>query len=415
MEAGHLRPNDSGLEETNVIQKGNFRLLKSKAIFGSNSSGKSNLTTAMSAFIFMVQRSVAEEGVPLRIWEDRFQLGEDDWDDEPVFFQYFFLHENEVYRYGFQILKEKVTYEWLFKGVKEETEIFMRTPNGSISLDENLLPLSDPFVGHAVKGSSEVFREDSLFLTAGALTGNQLLAAVRNSIRSMITADGAYDDAHDFALRKLEKGSKRQRELIIELLIAADTGIEDLAITDIGEHSTGSSGSSEVQVKENRQKKNKLLSIHSRYNSEGKLIDKISVPFLHWESQGTSKIFALGSLILDALQFGLTMVVDEFDSRLHPNLTLKITQLFHSPVTNPKNAQFIFVTHDSNLLKKAKLRRDQICFVNKNKFGISRISNLIEYKGVRKDASYDKEYLEGSYTGVPYLDKMDTVIKHALK
>ena len=70
----------------------------------------------------------------------------------------------------------------------------------------------------------------------------------------------------------------------------------------------------------------------------------------------------------------------------------------------------IFISHDAGLLRRAKLRRDQICIVNKSKFGFSTLKTLIEYKGVRKDASYEKEYLEGSYDGVPNLAELDWII-----
>ena len=68
------------------------------------------------------------------------------------------------------------------------------------------------------------------------------------------------------------------------------------------------------------------------------------------------------------------------------------------------------MTHDTGLLRRAELRRDQICLVNKDKYGISTINNLIEFKGIRKDASYEKEYLNGNYESVPYLGEIDRVI-----
>ena len=416
LEASTLRANDGGLQEENVFEKDTFRLLKSKAIFGGNASGKSNLATAISAFTYMVSRSVANEGIPSKIWEDRFQLMDDEWDEQPVFFQYSFLHQNIVYRYGFQILEDKVYFEWLFSGSseKDQVEYFMRTPEG-VKVNEDILPLSDPFVSQAIEGNTELYRSDSLFLTAGALSGNLLFSGIRNAIRRVISADGAYDDnAISAAMRKLMKGNEREKETLKELLIAADTGVEGLEIGELPDHLIDKELLKDINSNSLEGKKGKavsLFSIHSRYNQKGEFINKISVPFGEWESQGTAKIFSLGSLMLDALATGRVMLVDEFDSRLHPNLTLKIVQLFNSEKTNPLHAQLIFVTHDASLLKRANLRRDQICMVDKNKFGVSSTTSLIEFKGVRKDASYDKEYLQGNYSAVPFLDKMDWVVK----
>ena len=80
-----------------------------------------------------------------------------------------------------------------------------------------------------------------------------------------------------------------------------------------------------------------------------------------------------------------------------------------NPETNPRNAQLIFITHDSNLLEASLphsgpysgLRRDQVAFVKKNKFGASELYSLVEFKGVRNTASFEKEYLMGKYGAVP--------------
>ena len=99
--------------------------------------------------------------------------------------------------------------------------------------------------------------------------------------------------------------------------------------------------------------------------------------------------------------------LSKFEIADYPLLTEKIISLFNSNLTNPKNAQLIFVTHDTNLLRPSVLRRDQICFVEKSNFGVSSITTLVEYKGVRNDASYEKEYLRGAFGAVPFLNLLD--------
>ena len=69
----------------------------------------------------------------------------------------------------------------------------------------------------------------------------------------------------------------------------------------------------------------------------------------------------------------------------------------------------IFVTHDSNLLDYRLLRRDQIAFVEKDKFGASQIYNLVEFKGVRNDASFEKDYLDGRYGAIPFVGNFEYV------
>lgn len=408
LEASTLRPNDSGLNEDNVMQVEGIRLLRTKAIFGANGSGKSNLAKAISAFQMMVSRSVAEEHLPKTIWNDRFQLI-NNWDAEPVFFQLVFFVDGDIYRYGFQVLESIISYEWLYRlNGKKELQHLMRSP-------ENLE--ADTLVGvesllHRSEGSvNELFRPDSLYLTAAALNGNSLCAKIRRVIQGMICVDGIYDEsAIQYAIRNFINGPDEKRQRLAELINAADTGITDLLFdvmpTELIDHSLKN-----LQGEDRKGKVMTVFSTHQVYDWDGKSVGTKNVPFGEWESEGSGKLLGIGALVLDALAYGRPLVIDEFDARFHPNLTLKIVRLFQKKRTNPNNAQLIFVTHDAGLLRRAKLRRDQICLINKDEYGISRISTLIEFKGVRKDASYEKEYLNGSYTAVPYLDRMDRTIE----
>ena len=414
MQAAPKRANDGGMEEGNVFEVEGFRLLKSKAIYGSNASGKSNLSKAISAFALMVSYSVSREDLPKIIWNDRFQLLSE-WDTQPVFFQYSFMVDSRTYRYGFQILAGSVTYEWLFGNGEGESEslYFMRNPEG-LKIEEKYFPGSGIYMDLAFSGNGELFRSDSLFLTGAALNGNRFAANIRNFISSMISVDVTNEyPATQSAMNDLEKGTEEERKALIKLINAADTGIEDLKILKMSETLLEKHFTKDIQQRMNEtQKENMqaLFSFHSKYDENGNIVEQIPVPFGKWESQGTSKLFGIGSLILKSLRTGRTIIIDEFDTSFHPNLTLKFVQLYHSKETNPFNAQLIFITHDTALLRRADLRRDQICLVNKDHYGNSSLKTLIEYKGVRKDASYEKEYLNGRYDAVPFLNEIDWLL-----
>jgi AAA15 family ATPase/GTPase len=68
------------------------------------------------------------------------------------------------------------------------------------------------------------------------------------------------------------------------------------------------------------------------------------------ESHGTQKAFYLAGPILDVLGLGKVLIIDEMEARLHPLVTQALIGLFNSLETNPKRAQLIFTTHDTNLL-----------------------------------------------------------------
>lgn len=120
------------------------------------------------------------------------------------------------------------------------------------------------------------------------------------------------------------------------------------------------------------------------------------------ESHGTQRFFALTGPLIDVLENGLVLVVDELDTSLHPLLVRKIIELFHSPKTNKNNAQLIFNTHDTSLLDPELFRRDQIWFTEKDPHGASHLYPLIEFKP-RKDEALERGYLAGRYRSLPFL------------
>ncbi len=408
MLAAPKRANDGGLDEANVFETDGVRALKTKGLYGLNASGKSNMVKAFSAMISMVNRSVANEGLAMRIWDDRFKLLTD-WDDQPMFFQIIFNVLDKIYRYGFQLKKGVVESEWLFlRGNAKETKLFSRTEEQSITATDNFHGASN-FVNLSLSGNHEIFRKDSLFLTGVALMGNAQAIEVRDAIRAIYLMNGISDKWSQEATKNvLLHGHDLDRSILIELMKAAETGTQELFVDVNSEHDEENEEVSDPS-------KRKIISAKARFDNEGNKVDNVEGDLNEWESAGTQKWLYTSTALISTLVSGKTLIIDEFDARFHPNLTLKIVNLFNSAKTNPHNAQLIFATHDTGLLRRAKLRRDQICFVDKDKYGVSSIKTLIEYKGVRKDESYEKEYLEGSYGAVAYLDDIDNIIADFLK
>ena len=133
------------------------------------------------------------------------------------------------------------------------------------------------------------------------------------------------------------------------------------------------------------------------------------------ESSGTQKYFALSGPVIQALNAGETLFVDEMDSKIHPNLIQKIVDLFNSQKTNRKNAQLIFNTHDTNLLSSNQFRRDQIWFVEKNRYGAASLYPLSSFKTnekARKDDNFEENYLLGRYGGVPSLNDFSALFNN---
>ncbi|MCK6695826.1 MAG: ATP-binding protein, partial [Thermoanaerobaculia bacterium] len=121
----------------------------------------------------------------------------------------------------------------------------------------------------------------------------------------------------------------------------------------------------------------------------------------------TRKYYAMTGPILETLAKGDTLVIDELDSKLHPNLVCKLVEIFNSKERNPYNAQLIFNTHDTNLLNSGVFRRDQIWFTEKDRYGAATLYALSDIKNVRDTDKLEDNYIQGKYGAIPYLGDFD--------
>ena len=113
---------EPNLDCFNIAQIGSQRILKSAAIYGHNSYGKSNLFKAVGKMLQIIKLCINSDYV---IEVDNFKL--DNFSiNEPTMFEITFVQNEITYRYGFEILKNLVTKEWLYKTKKREVKIFER-------------------------------------------------------------------------------------------------------------------------------------------------------------------------------------------------------------------------------------------------------------------------------------------------
>jgi hypothetical protein len=137
---------------------------------------------------------------------------------------------------------------------------------------------------------------------------------------------------------------------------------------------------------------------------------------LELESLGTQVWFSLVGPIIRAVDNGDTLLVDELDASLHPQLSSEVIRIFGDPTKNPKQAQILFTTHDTallgTLLDERELRRDQVWFSEKKTDGSSIIYPLTDFSP-RKTENLERGYLQGRYGAVPFLD--EKILSHTLK
>ncbi len=123
---------------------------------------------------------------------------------------------------------------------------------------------------------------------------------------------------------------------------------------------------------------------------------------LESESLGTRLMFGLAGPILDSLDEGYTLVIDELNSNFHPLAFKEIISMFSNPQLNPKNAQLIFTSHDVTVSEFPEIGRDQIWLIEKKPDLTSNLYPLSSFKQ-RRNKLFKDDYLAGRYGGIPLI------------
>lgn len=407
MTAANIVSKYKEVDERNLIKVSDkLSLLKSKAIYGANASGKSNLIRALVSFIAIVNKSVKDD----KILEDRienFRLSTET-EGKPSFFQLSFFMKDVFYRYGFEATDTEIISEWLFGSPGKREVPFFTREGKEISVNENQFKEGDKFHELFKQEDNDIARSNSLFLSAVKSFSGGLSKEIVDYISSIFVVSGLSDRImHSFAGDALNEMETKRK--IVELLKIADTGISNVERVELTKDNLSNNTPEEViQEIEKGKKYATIVTEHKRFNSKFKEVKPVVFSMLRNESQGSRKMFEVSPFILQSLEEYRTLVIDEFDARFHPLLTQKLVELFNS--YSNKKSQFIFATHDTNLLSAKLLRRDQICFAEKDKYGASHFYSLVDFKGVRNDASFEKDYITGRYGAIPFLGDFNSII-----
>jgi AAA15 family ATPase/GTPase len=398
---------DKTREAENVVPFPDFnlRLLKSAVVYGANASGKSKLIDGLQ-FMREFVRDSAKSQPGDAIAVEPFRLSTET-ERKPSEFEVIFMHQGVRYRYGFEVTTQQVMAEWLYYRPKtKEIEVFSRD-------EEGFAPLNPK----EVKGSLAQYiregnvRENALALSLiNQLYKNPVAQAVLTWFNKLKIVSGLTDEGYrGFSMGRAQEPERKQA--MLRLLQEADLGIEDITIKQLDLDQLPPDFPEELkeELRQAMAKRKKakiladVLTTHSRYDAAQQVRDTVQLSMQQDESAGTLKFFSLTGPVLDVLEEGHVLVMDELDSRLHPNLVVKLVAMFNSHEHNPHNAQLLFNTHDTNLLSVAHFRRDQIWFTEKDRFGAATLFSLAEFQGVRATDNLEANYIRGKYGAIPYL------------
>jgi uncharacterized protein len=419
---------DKEVDANNVFQATpKIKLLKTLAIYGANASGKSNFIKAMTVFKSILQNSIRETEL-LKHAIQNFALSTETT-DKPTYFQTFFQLNGRIYRYGFEATNQEIVSEWLFATPNEREVTYFKRSFQKVEINKKQFPEAHKLQA-LLLDKNPVFRKNALLLTTLAAFNNQLADAIVQYWVNIFIFSGLGDvQMRNLADFLLFSYSEELLPKTLQLLQTADIGLSDIQIVSATKDHEGVGVQMNKLLASEHPKKmervyklmeevvtgkypKKVLTYHPKFDEEKQaLAEKVAFDLDVQGSEGTKKLYEMSCYLLNALQTGGILIMDEFDARLHPKLSKKIIELFNDPNTNPKNAQLLVVTHDTNLLSAQLFRRDQILFVEKDKYGASHCYVLAQFKGVRNDASFETDYLMGRYGAVPALNDFITLFE----
>ena len=382
-----------------VVSIGGEKILPVAAVYGANASGKSNVYGAFEYMSDYVVNSFKYGDEVKNFDEIRphpFMFDSESENSDTSFEVYFTVPGDKTeksYNYGFCVGKEGITEEWLnykAKTARKYKSVFYRDKK---NLDLSGIPKASR------ENISVALEKQVLIVSLGAKLRIARCKLVRDWFLNNEFADFGNVITNFFMSRLLPEGfvdDEKVREKVVKFFASFDETIKGFEVTKL------------PQQDDSKDEHFQIDALHKVIGS-----DELAKIPLQNESAGTLKMFALYPELQEVLDQGGVFFIDELNARLHPLLVRNFILTFLNAEINVNHAQLVFTTHDTWQLSNQLLRRDEIWFTEKDNDGLSTLYSLADFvdedgSRIRKDESYEKNYLLGKYGAIPSLKTIES-------
>lgn len=379
-----------------ILPKTDDRVVRTVGIYGPNASGKSNLLRAFSALSYLVEESYSlKDGEDISCYEpySLCQINK----SEPVKFEIEFVVNSLKYKYKIHFLKREILLETLdcFYS-KQPSNLFSRDNSGW----ENIR------FGSQFKGGIKKIpfsRNNSYLSKIGMVEEAPEIAKEVYRFFSELICPIGMDTS--FSVMHLE--NEQFRELLTSFagsfLSMVDTGINKVSIVENKDLDIKLPDDMPEEMRRRILLENRF-SYKFGHEMEGGECAEIDIED---ESAGTRRLFELTPAIMSCLFLNRVLIIDEIDHSMHPHLAALLIRLFNDSEINREGSQLIFTTHNIELMKSDRMRRDQIWFTEKVN-GATEIYSLDDFDKdkVKSNSPFNKWYDEGRFGGTPTINFM---------
>lgn len=382
-----IASSDNTFEET-LKPFANNKVVRSSVIYGANGSGKTNFLNAISFMQTIIIESIQyQPGQEIPQVPHKLSTA-----NTPSEYYMQFVKDGTRYAYSFSIKNHKVYNEYLYyfpngKQVKIFERQYMHIKPG------------DKYK-HSFDNAIKVLKENRLFFSCAANFTDikEIETAFLFFAKDVVIYNPQINNWKEYSIN-LMKQNEDIKQLFIKILQSMGTGINDVKAQ------IDSVKITESNLPENFPDvlKNVLISKEAQLIDTKVVYKLFETDLMSEESTGIQKLFEIICPIIDIIQNEKILVCDEFETGLHESLAYFIIKLFHNS-SKDNFAQFLFSTHNTNLLSSNLFRRDQIWFTELNNERSTDLYSLIEIKNVRKTDNIEKGYLQGKYGAIPILN-----------
>lgn len=358
-------------------------LSKALVLFGANGSGKTKALQAWSFFRWFVLHSFRAIDKDSRIMQlDPFRF-KDAYETSSTEFECTLENDGGVYRYELVVSRDKVLYEVLKKkpvGKSTKWPYLYRWDNR----EKSKIDLRKPFTHYSFlmenRNNCTVF--------------SRLRATGDNAISNIAELFSGYDNlgieerraTTDFgkliSVSEIYKENIDKLENVFHAMETFGMQMDGISIRTITINEDNETVEVNVPV--------------SEYRVDGKSYD---LPMMY-ESDGTRAIFTILEPILDVLENGSIMILDELDQDMHPNLVKSLIAVMFEKAYNRSNCQIVCSTHCVEILDR--LHRYQVYLVERDDTSYeSSIMRLADISGVTNKDNLRAKYISGAFGAIP--------------
>lgn len=375
----------------NIYKQKKHNVLKSAIIIGPNNSGKTNFVKALSTLKSIILNKY------VHIYKNLFSSSDE------TLFEVSFLEKGQEYVFTikYDTNRKEYLYERFAKvfhdvhnNIREEVLLLKDIENGIYECtDSNLVPVM------------RVASRSNILIHLIDASSFEILANIRSVLLSFASSIDIVD-MNNIPLQKtvdMLKINDSTTKRIVNFILNADLSLDDYRYLSDDELKIS------FVPEEDQRPQEGVLSSPSSFMELlhlASVYKGITMPSILYDSTGTKKMVAIASYVIDALENGRILVVDELDNSLHFKLTRAIIALFNNELN--ESAQLIATVHDVSLIDCQTLfRKDQIWFSHKDENGayLYPLSEFTAEKhGVRSTSDLIDNYRRGVFGAIPEPD-----------